>query len=99
MKLTDLKPGMSGLDIVAEVVEKSEPIMKGGKRYAVATLEDDTGRIALNLWRQQVEQLCVGDLVMVPKSFVQEWRGILELSTWADIVVLNKRKGQPEKMP
>jgi len=88
VKIIDLKSRMSGVDIVAKVVDKSEPTVKGGKWHSLATIEDETGKVALNLWRDQVGQVVVGDIIRVPNAFVQRRYGVLQVSTWSDIVVL-----------
>jgi ssDNA-binding replication factor A large subunit len=90
MKIRELRAGMRGLEIAAEVVDKSESTLKGGKKHAIATIRDETGITKLNLWRNQVEQVEVGDTIRVQQAFVRSWAGTLELSTWADIVVVSR---------
>lgn len=51
VKIGKIVPGMSDIDVVAEVVEKSEPITVRGEKFATATLKDESGTIRLNLWR------------------------------------------------
>ena len=92
MKIRDLRARMRGLDIRATVIDKSEPIKKGGKLYSDATLKDETGEIYLNLWRNQVVQIQVGDIITVPNAFVQRRHGILQVSTWSDLIVLSHDK-------
>ena len=92
LKIKDLKPGTRGVDVTGKVVEKSNPEIRGDKMYASATLEDETGRIALNLWRNQVDQTNVGDTIKVPNAFTRVWAGVTQVSTWADIVVLEKAR-------
>jgi ssDNA-binding replication factor A large subunit len=79
---------MRGLDIVALVVEKTEPTMRGNKLHSLATLEDHTGKICLNLWRQQVNQVKLGDVIKVESAFTREWGGEIQLSSWKDLEVL-----------
>jgi ssDNA-binding replication factor A large subunit len=92
VKIKDLKSRMSGFDLVAKVVEKSQPTLKGGKRYSVAVIEDETGRVTLNLWRDQVDQVEVGDIIRIPRAFTQRQYGILRVSTWSDIEVIHREK-------
>jgi replication factor A1 len=90
IKIKDLRSRMSGIDIVAKVVDKSQPTLRGGKRYSVAVIEDETGRVTLNLWRDQVDQVEVGDIIRIPGAFTQKYRGILQVSTWSDIEVIHR---------
>ena len=54
MNISELKAGATGVELEADVAEKSEPrevITKYGKRLNVANavLKDDTGSIAISL--------------------------------------------------
>lgn len=69
MKIKDLKNGMNGLNIVAMVVQISKPTIIRDKLHAEATLEDKTGKVLLNLWRQQVDQVKVGDKVEILNAY------------------------------
>jgi replication factor A1 len=47
---------------------------------AVATIEDDTGRIKLNLWRNQADMVKVGNFVKIENGFVRSFRNELQLN-------------------
>jgi len=87
IKIKDIKPHMENLTLVARVIQKSEPKFVGynKKKYANAILQDETGRITLNLWRDQVDQVSVGDLVKVPNAFAHIRFNTLQVSTWSKI--------------
>jgi ssDNA-binding replication factor A large subunit len=85
VKIKDLRLHMENVEVVARVVNKSEVTKIRMKKYAYATIEDETGKIKLNLWRDQVEQVDVGDLVKVTNAFVHLRKGEKQLSTWWDI--------------
>jgi ssDNA-binding replication factor A large subunit len=85
VKIRDLKPHMENVDVVAKVIRKSAPMEIRMKKYAYAIVEDATGQIKLNLWREQVDQVEVGDLIYVPNAFVHVRLGETQLSTWSDI--------------
>lgn len=85
VKIKDLRPHMEDLEVVARVVNKSQATEIRMKKYAYATIEDETGKIKLNLWRDQVEQVDVGDLIKVTNAFVHTRTGEKQLSTWSDI--------------
>jgi ssDNA-binding replication factor A large subunit len=48
-------------------------------------VEDSTGQIRLNLWRDQVDQVEDGDLIIIPNAFVHLRLGEKQLGTWSDI--------------
>jgi ssDNA-binding replication factor A large subunit len=85
VKIKDLRPHMENVEVVARVVNKSQVTQIRMKKYAYATIEDETGKIKLNLWRDQVEQVDVGDLIKVTNAFVYTRTGEKQLSTWSDI--------------
>ena len=87
MKICDIKAGDSEINIEAEVIEKSyarEVRSKFGYRplmVADATLKDDTGKITLTLWNEQVSQVMVGDKVKIENGYAKSYRNVLQLST------------------
>jgi ssDNA-binding replication factor A large subunit len=85
VKIRDIRPHMENVDVVARVTRKSVPIEIRMKKYAYAIIEDSTGQIKLNLWRGQVDQVEVGDLIFVSNAFVHVRMGEMQLSTWSDI--------------
>jgi len=52
----------------------------GEAAVARATLEDDTGKIALNLWRDQIDIVEEGDVVRIENGFVRTYKDQLELN-------------------
>jgi ssDNA-binding replication factor A large subunit len=82
---------MQDLEVTARVVDKSPPVVYDDKSYSKATIEDETGRIKLNLWRQQVDQVQAGDLIKIPGAFSRSRGKALEISTWSDISVIERR--------
>ncbi|KYH39189.1 MAG: Replication factor A (ssDNA-binding protein) [Candidatus Bathyarchaeota archaeon B23] len=88
MKLGDLKPGMRGVDVVARVAEIGdvrEFQRSDGSRGRVASLllEDETGRVRMTLWDDEVELLReveVGDVIVVEDGYTRGGPGPLSLS-------------------
>jgi len=85
VRIKDLKPHMENVVVVARVVSKSQVTEIRAKKFATAMIEDKTGQIRLNLWRDQVDQVEEGDLILIPNSFVHKRMGELQLSTWSNI--------------
>jgi ssDNA-binding replication factor A large subunit len=93
-KIKDLKPHMEGITVVARVVSKSVVSEVRMKKYARAIVEDETGRIKLNLWRDQVDQIREGDLVKIPDAFVHVRDRTLQVSTWSKIQLLKPQNSK-----
>jgi ssDNA-binding replication factor A large subunit len=89
VKIKDLKPHMENVQVVARVASKSKVVEFKMKKHATAIVEDSTGQIRLNLWRDQVDQVEEGDLIMIPNAFVHIRMGEKQLSTWSSIQKAN----------
>jgi len=89
-KIKDLNPRMRNVVIEAEVKSK-EIVTVSSKPLAKALIKDDTGEIVLNLWRDQIDQVKVGDRIVVREGFVRLWNGKPELNTWSRIEVANAK--------
>jgi replication factor A1 len=86
VKISDIKDGDSEINIEAEVTEKSyarEVRSKYGRVLMVAdaTLKDETGKITLTLWNEQVKQVMVGDKVKIENGYAKSYKNVLQLST------------------
>jgi replication factor A1 len=87
LKISDIKEGDNEINVEGEIIEKSyarEVRSKYGYRpliVADATLKDETGKITLTLWNEQVEQVKLGDKVKIEKGYAKSFRNILQLST------------------
>ncbi|MCW4035305.1 MAG: OB-fold nucleic acid binding domain-containing protein [Candidatus Bathyarchaeota archaeon] len=87
MKINELKDGMRKVDVEADVVEKSDAREVRSRytnetyRVADATIEDETGRITLTLWNEQVEQVNVGDRIKIENGYIKSFREILQLNS------------------
>ena len=79
MRIADLKPGMRGVSLEAEVVEASEPKVitaRGSERTILeAVISDGTGRIKLVLWDDKIIELRPGDKVAISGGAVTSFRG------------------------
>lgn len=87
LNICDIKEGDNEINIEAEVIEKSyarEVRSKFGYRpliVADATLKDETGKITLTLWNEQVSQVMVGDKIKIENGYAKSFRNVLQLST------------------
>lgn len=90
MKIKDLKPHMRNLTLIVKVVSKSDVAMFNGKEYASAMVEDETGKIKLNLWREQVEQAKVGETIKITGAFAHVRAKALQISSWSKFEVVSQ---------
>ncbi|RLE69357.1 MAG: DNA-binding protein [Thermoprotei archaeon] len=84
MKIAELKPGMTRINVEGKVVEKSQPIevvtRRGIARVATVLLEDDSGKIILSLWEENIDMVSVGDRIRVENGYVSSFRGRTQLN-------------------
>jgi replication factor A1 len=85
MKVSELKPKQGNVEIVVKIAEVGEvrEFSKFGKqgRVATAIAEDETGKINLTLWNEQIDQVKQGDSVHIKNGFISEWQGEKQLTT------------------
>jgi ssDNA-binding replication factor A large subunit len=90
---------MRGLRVSGRVVKKAEPreipTRYGTAIIADAELEDPSGRIQWRLWRDQVNSVSIGDMVVVENAFVRSVGGSLELNLGADGKIAISREQMP----
>ncbi|MFQ5620992.1 MAG: SOSS complex subunit B family protein [Candidatus Nanoarchaeia archaeon] len=97
MKIAELQARQGKVELEAKVVEKQESrtFEKFGEpgRVCNATIEDDTGKVILTLWNEDVDKVNVGDTVKISNGYVGEWQGNLQLST-GKFGTLEVKKGE-----
>lgn len=86
-KVADLKDGMSNVTVEGEIQEKSYARVVRSRRRRWETLSvadagfvDETGRVVLTLWNEQIKQVSVSDKIRVENGYVGSYRGITQLS-------------------
>ncbi|MEM4733146.1 MAG: OB-fold nucleic acid binding domain-containing protein [Candidatus Bathyarchaeia archaeon] len=86
MKISELKNGMKRVNVEAKVVEKGAPrqVMSRFKdeTYTVAdaVIADETGRIKLTLWNEQIDQVNVDDTIRIENGYVTSFKGEPQLN-------------------
>ncbi len=83
----ELKDGMKDIDVEGEILEKGIARQVRSRRRRGQTLSvanagfgDDSGRIVLVLWNEQIKQVKVGDRVRIENGYVSSYRGIKQLN-------------------
>jgi len=95
VKIKELFPKQSKVNLEdCKILEISDvrTFQKFGKpgRVANAVIQDDSGKITLTLWNEQIDEVKEGDTVKITDGFVNEWQGLLQVTTG--------RNGKLEKM-
>ncbi len=86
MKIKELRDGMRKVDLVAKVLEISEPRQVisrySGRAFKVADaiIGDETGTIKLSLWNEQIDQVNVNDTIKIENGYVRSFRGEPQLN-------------------
>jgi len=80
LNISDLKPGMSSVNIKVTVSEISEPKQittgKGIEREILEVeVKDETGAMKLVLWDEKVIPLKVEDILQIENGFVTSFKG------------------------
>jgi len=97
VKIREIRAGMRNMKVTGRLKEVGKP-REIGTRFGPATLatailEDETGSVRLNLWREQIEVAKAGDTIVLENAFAREFGGVVEVNIGADgkIAVLKHR--------
>lgn len=84
MKIKDITPNSKDVELVAKCVNVSAPrevnTKYGVSQVASATLEDETGTIALTLWGKQISQVTAGVSLKITNGYVREYQNQMQLN-------------------
>jgi len=81
LRISDLKVGMKQVTVSGKVIEKSatrEVLSRwttNVHRVANAIISDDSGKIKLVLWNNQIDEVSVNDSVKIENGYVSSFRG------------------------
>jgi replication factor A1 len=80
MKINELRAGIRNVNVSGRVESLGEPrtvnLRTGGTaQVADAVLSDDTGKIKLSLWDDQIGMMNEGDEVSIENGYTQAFRG------------------------
>lgn len=105
MNIKDLQPRQGKVDITLKVDSKEEPraFSKFGKdgRVCNVACSDETGKIKVTLWNDQVDKVNVGDSIKITNGYVSEWQGEMQLSTgkFGELSVVSSGGAEPTPPP
>lgn len=83
MKVNELKDRTAVDEITLKVTDKEEPReVRGGQlRVCNCTGEDDTGKITIVLWNEDIDKVKTGDTIKITKGWSQMYQEHLQLSS------------------
>ena len=82
----DLEEGQGNVFVEGRITEKADARAVRGRRpgqslsVADAGFEDESGRIVLTLWNEQIKLLQEGDRCRIENGYVGSYRGVKQLS-------------------
>ena len=79
-KISDLKVGMKKINVKAEILEISKPKVVFTRRGFYSTvvnamIGDETGKIKLCLWNNQIGEISKGETVTIERASISAYRG------------------------
>ncbi len=86
MNIAELRNGMKRVSVEATVLEKGTPrqVMSrfGEETYTVAdaVVGDESGKIKLTLWNEQIAQVNVNDKIRIENGYVTSFKGEVQLN-------------------
>lgn len=85
MKASDVKPEMRRVDLDLKIVEIEEPrpyVSRTGREGKVTTAigEDDSGRIKISLWDNDIDRVKVGNTVRIRNGYARLFRDEVHVS-------------------
>jgi len=83
-QIKDLRIGMKKVNLKAEVLEITKPMLvvtRFGNYASVANalISDETGKIKMCLWNEQINSISVGDTVQIENARISAFRGERQL--------------------
>ncbi|MFX1295552.1 MAG: DNA-binding protein [Promethearchaeota archaeon] len=85
MQISDIRPGMTKINIKARVLSKDFPRSVRSKkgrtlRVCEAILGDKSGRITLTLWQKTIFIVNVDQVIEIKNGYASEYQGITKLT-------------------
>jgi replication factor A1 len=102
MKIEDLNVGMKKINVFAEVLETSEPSkvhtqFRDNALVTNALIGDETGKVMLCLWDQQVNAVSMGDCIEVRNAHVASFKGEKQLRLGKNGTITKLEKSVPNE--
>jgi len=85
MKISELRPGTKNVNITVKI-EEIEPAREVQSRtgeqlrVANAVASDDSGKVKMSLWNEDIDRVKANDTVTIDNGYVSSFRGEIQLS-------------------
>jgi len=85
LNISQLRDGMRKVEVVGRIIDKPEPrevMLRTGQKAHVAdlTIADETGKVKLTLWDDQIDKVDVDDTVRIENGYMNSFRGEIRLN-------------------
>lgn len=88
MTVEELDPEVDEVEITGQIAELPTPravsTRYGQKRIVTAVFEDDTGKVDLTLWEEEIDAIEEGAKVRIEGAYVREWAEDIQLNISRD---------------
>ncbi|MFH1455737.1 MAG: hypothetical protein ABIF40_02200 [archaeon] len=83
MKVNELKDKGQVDEIILKITAKEEPreVRGGSLKVCNATGEDDTGKVVVALWNDDVDKVTEGVTIKITKGWSQNYNGSMQVSS------------------
>lgn len=98
MKASEVKPGMRNITLELKIVKIEEPHNfeneNGQGRVATATCEDESGKIRVSLWDDEIDKVEEGDEIRIESGYSRFFKDNVHVSVgrYGELKVLNNSK-------
>jgi len=85
LNISQLRDGMRKVDVVGRIIDKPEHrevMLRTGQKARVAdlTIVDESGKVKLTLWDDQIDKVDVNDTVKIENGYINSFKGEIRLN-------------------
>lgn len=82
MKVNELKDKAAVDEITLKIIDKEDPreVRRGSLRVCNLTGEDDTGKVTVTLWNDDIEKVKSGDKIKIVKGWSSVFNDAMQVS-------------------
>ena len=91
VKIAEIKHPMKNFQVMGKI-ENKKGRTDSLRRHYTAFMYDDTGKVMINLWRNQVDQVNDGDTIYLLGAFTQKGKRGMTVSTWEEKIFKERPK-------
>jgi replication factor A1 len=82
MKVNELKDKAKVDVLELKIIEKQEPrdVRGGSLKVCSLTGQDDTGKVTVTLWNEDIDKVNEGDTIIIKNGWAQEYQDAVQVS-------------------